>query len=305
MDSVSVSRWSLGAPWGCSIVDFSPGFSLTVVEGQCQISHQGETQMVAVGDTIFAPLGADCEIYSDARAPRIDLQQLPWQGYLYQTPMAPDGPSLVEFGTGEAKCRILGLAFTFSSKGMGLLWQGLPQLVVLKQPDTGLADLLHPAMAYLANQQGPGFSTLAKQLGSFVVCSLLNHYLTASKEPQIGWLRGLQDPAIAKALTAIHQQPEQPWSLVTLAKQAGQSRASFAKHFLATVGITPIEYLNRWRSHCAAEILATTSLSVAQIAEQVGFNSDRVFRTHFYKEYGQSPSHWKKNMGLTTNAEGE
>jgi AraC-like DNA-binding protein len=118
--------------------------------------------------------------------------------------------------------------------------------------------------------ENPGRQAALDHLTEYALVLLLraakNHLI------QGGILMGLADPRLAKAIDAIHQQPAHPWSLESLAQQAGMSRARFAVHFRKTVGLTPFDYLADWRIG-VAETLLHKGGSLKIIAPTVGYTS--------------------------------
>ncbi len=106
-----------------------------------------------------------------------------------------------------------------------------------------------------------------------------------------GILMGLSDPRLLKAITAMHEQPEERWSLECLAQAAGMSRARFSAHFLATVGVTPFSYLTDWRIGIAQTMLRKGD-SLKLIAPAVGYMNSTALTRIFVQRLGQSPSEW-------------
>jgi transcriptional regulator GlxA family with amidase domain len=104
-----------------------------------------------------------------------------------------------------------------------------------------------------------------------------------------GLLAGLRDPQLAAALHVIHTQAAYPWTLDTLASQASMSASSFAERFARVVGMTPLNYLLKWRIALAKWMLASGQTSVAKTAIAVGYQSASAFSTDFSRETGRSP----------------
>lgn len=104
-----------------------------------------------------------------------------------------------------------------------------------------------------------------------------------------GLLTALFDTRIGRALNAMHEHAEHSWTLDTLAERAAMSRSSFAERFTQLVGITPMKYLTGWRMTEARRLLATTTLSTAQVAEKSGYESEAAFRKAFKSTLGETP----------------
>jgi len=98
---------------------------------------------------------------------------------------------------------------------------------------------------------------------------------------------------VGKALALIHRNPDQPWTLASIAKQAGLSRSVLAERFRYYLGESPIAYLTRWRLQLGAQRLTSTSQSVAQIAAEVGYESEAAFNRAFKREFQIPPARFR------------
>lgn len=165
--------------------------------------------------------------------------------------------------------------------------EGLPELIVLP-----LAS--HPALAPVCDllvgeafSDGGGRQAALDRLFDYLLILIVRHVL-GSGIVAGGVLAGLADPRLAKALTAIHEEPKKPWLLEDLAELAGMSRTRFAAHFRAVVGRTPIDYLTLWRITIARQLLAKGK-PVKTVATQVGYESPAAFSRVFARLTGQAP----------------
>ena len=109
-----------------------------------------------------------------------------------------------------------------------------------------------------------------------------------------GWLGALSDPMLGRVLQLIHQQPAQPWTVESLAKRAGSSRSVVAERFVDALGISPIKYLTNWRLELAAARLLDSDDSIAQIAVDIGYDSEASFNRAFKRHVGAPPATWRK-----------
>ena len=107
-------------------------------------------------------------------------------------------------------------------------------------------------------------------------------------------LAGYADKMLAKAIKAIHQSPEYPWTLDELASVAGLSRTTFASRFKEMLSITPLNYMTQWRMQIARQSLKESDASVIDIAEQVGYQSEAAFSRVFKKQFGIAPVAYRK-----------
>ena len=112
-------------------------------------------------------------------------------------------------------------------------------------------------------------------------------------EGQTGWLAGARDPEIGRALARMHRYPARPWTIADLAKDAGVSRSVLADRFHHFLNEPPISYLTRWRLQLGAQMLSSTSYSVAQIALEVGYESEPAFNRAFTRKFNLPPARFR------------
>ncbi|MGW5353106.1 AraC family transcriptional regulator [Streptomyces sp. NPDC004031] len=109
-----------------------------------------------------------------------------------------------------------------------------------------------------------------------------------------GWGAALTDPPVAAALRAMHRAPDAPWTVERLAREAGLSRAAFARRFASLTGRPPLAYLTWWRMTLAARLLAESSLPLAGVAARVGYSSEFAFAHAFKRWYGVAPGRHRR-----------
>jgi transcriptional regulator GlxA family with amidase domain len=130
----------------------------------------------------------------------------------------------------------------------------------------------------------------------------LRVHLATAPAADRGWLAALHDPVLAPALSLLHGAPERRWTVAELASGAAVSRSLLDARFREILGRSPIRYLTEWRMHLAAELLATSHLSVLTIARRVGYESEEAFSRAFKRARGLSPSHWRAARSTTPAA---
>ena len=123
---------------------------------------------------------------------------------------------------------------------------------------------------------------------------VVRRHLAALPPEQTGWLAGLRDPVVGRALALLHERPAHPWTLEDLARGAAVSRTVLAERFTHLVGDPPIQYLTRWRMQLAARLLAEDASKVAAVAAQVGYDSEAAFSRAFKKAAGVPPAAWRR-----------
>ena len=128
------------------------------------------------------------------------------------------------------------------------------------------------------------------KLSEVLFVEALRRYIALLPPEQTGWLAGVRDPEVGKALALLHRQPAHPWTIATLANDVGISRSVLAERFRRYLSETPIAYLTRWRLQLGAQMLKSTSSSVAQIAAEVGYQSEPAFNRAFRLKFGLPPA---------------
>lgn len=141
-----------------------------------------------------------------------------------------------------------------------------------------------------ANSDACGRGAALELLTEYVLILLLRHGMEHSDSSSC-ILTGLGDERLARAITAIHEQPDKNWTLETLAQMATMSRARFAHNFRESVGVTPLDYLTDWRMSVARTLMRNGE-SVASVARQVGYKNSTAFSRAFSRKAGQSPRDW-------------
>lgn len=177
------------------------------------------------------------------------------------------------------------------------LLAALPRVLRIKVNDgTGgawLEDSFHHAAEEFATG-GIGSSTVLGKLAELLFVEAIRRYLVTLPHDQTGWLAGLRDPKIGRALAMLHAQPAHSWSADELAKTADMSRSAFAERFTSFVGMPPMRYLSHWRLQLAAVRLRESPRATAQIAYEVGYESEAAFSRAFKQAFGITPGRWRR-----------
>lgn len=187
-----------------------------------------------------------------------------------------DGPDVLVTGTYA----------TTAAVGDRLL-RALPPVVVLER-DSWAADLVDLFCAEV-QRDAPGQDVFLDRLLDLVVLAAVRAWL-ATDDRAPAWHRAAGDPIVGPALTAVHERPEQPWTVASLAAEAGVSRAAFARRFTELVGEPPLQYLTSWRLAVAADLLERTDATLESVARRVGYGSPFALSAAFTRVRGTSPA---------------
>jgi transcriptional regulator GlxA family with amidase domain len=103
------------------------------------------------------------------------------------------------------------------------------------------------------------------------------------------------DRFVTRALGLLHDAPAARWTVASLAKKVGTSRAVLARRFRAITGLSPLRYLSRVRMERATELLLTSDLSLAEIAREVGYDSEFSFNRAFKRNRGLPPGIFRRS----------
>ena len=197
--------------------------------------------------------------------------------------------------------QLLCCPLSFGPVRLNPLFDMLPSVVRILQNDPA-RPALNPIVQLLLQesmQSRCGQETVLNRLAEVLLVHVLR-FLIEHQKIEKGVLAGLSDLRLARAITAMHRQPEQRWSVESLATEAGMSRTAFNQHFRDIVGCPPGEYLSQWRMRLACQMLETNNLSISQIVDQLGYLSETAFFRAFRRQVGVSPG--KYRMQATVDA---
>lgn len=181
--------------------------------------------------------------------------------------------------------------FEFRNALMYPLLDALPEVVLLRaaaSKQIHRVQWIIDIMLLELREARPGSYAVVDQLAYLLFIEILRQQVEAGTLAS-GLLVALFDARIGRAIGAIHQHPEQDWTLSSLADKAAMSRSSFADRFARIAGLTPMKYLTLWRMAEARRLLTTTDLSTAQIADRSGYESEAAFRKAFKNTQGETP----------------
>lgn len=137
-------------------------------------------------------------------------------------------------------------------------------------------------------------------LGLLVELFLINVFrlvLDQHRDLVGSWSRAVSDPVLARALEHLHRHWRRNWSLESLAKESGTSRARLSHRFRVLLGESPAHYLAKIRMQRAMELLTETDDTLEGIAHAVGYGDGFGFSRAFKRIVGSSPNDYRREHG--------
>jgi AraC-like DNA-binding protein len=194
---------------------------------------------------------------------------------------------------------LVGGRLTFDESHAVLLTGTLPPVMHIPAASDEAAVLRWTLdqLARELTEMRPGGALVSEHLGHILFVHVLRAHMAREGDSSPGWLRGLNDPRIGRALRTMHAEPALPWKLEALAKVAGMSRTAFALRFKALVGWSPLDYLLRWRMRLAARALLAERVRIADVALAVGYDSESAFSAAFRRVMGCAPKQYQTRTG--------
>jgi AraC-like DNA-binding protein len=264
-----------------------------VTRGTCWIKVTGEAEPICLhaGDLVVFPHG-HAHLLLDAPG----SIAIPPAELIGNQPIENYGP--VVFGNGGSPANILCGYFEFDRKTPSPLLDALPLLIHLKGTDATEFSWLQTTINFISHEirhSRLGTEAVINRLVEVLFTQILRAYIEQTTTPP-GILGAIADDKLGLAMNAMHQQPEYPWSLDSLAQHAGMSRTAFTQRFNALTQQTPIYYLTMLRMQKAKQMLTSSNQSMLAIAEKVGYQSEASFGKAFKKCMGISPGSCRRKV---------
>jgi AraC-like DNA-binding protein len=179
----------------------------------------------------------------------------------------------------------------------------LPRLLHL-QADADNAWIASFTQQAAAESQArrPGGQAMLARMSEMMFVDAVRRHAERLPEGSAGWLAGLRDRFVGRALALLHEEPARDWSIDELGRQVGLSRSALHERFVALVGVAPMQYLAQWRMQAAARLLVESHATVAAIALEVGYESEAAFARAFKRQVGTPPAAWRRKRQAAGDA---
>ena len=257
-----------------------------VTKGTCYSGAVGsELLELEAGDVIVYPHGDAHVVSSDRHQPRGVAVTPNRPGHYPETILLGDG------GEGEVRfvCGFLGC----DQRPFNPLLAALPRQLRMRGMSSHWFQSMVEQVTHESRPGRAGAGSVLTRLAEVMFIELLRRHLADLPPGQTGWLAGLRDEVVGRALGLLHSDPKREWTLAELARQCASSRTNLSKRFTELVGQPPMQYLAQWRMQVAANLLTETDAKVSAVGTEVGYGSEAAFSRAFKKATGLAPGAWR------------
>jgi len=297
LDAEFTAPWCVHAKYGLvNVKDRLPRaervvFFHFVVEGRVLLPlADGESTIAEAGDLILFPQDALQVMASDLRLKPVAAEEM----MAASSSEGSDVATLRYGGGGPATRLVCGYLGCSAGVCRPLLDALPPVLRIPGGPAAGLLrDLLRAAVRESVDAR-PGAESMLAKLAELTFVEALRGYVASLPPEGRGWLAGVRDRSVGRALALMHRDPARPWTVDDLAHEVAMSRSAFAERFASLMGEPPMQYLVRWRLALAAKALQSDDEAITRIAQRSGYESDAAFSRAFKREFGKPPAAWRK-----------
>jgi AraC-like DNA-binding protein len=266
-----------------------------LTEGRCKVRllEGGEVLEASAGDLILFP-------QEGRHLMGTDLQLAPMEGKASIEPLPGVDPEVfhMRYGGGGAATRFVCGYLALSRSVFRPLFEALPRALCIRIGDGPAAALVQALFRQGVREsaaQGPGAASTLAKVAELLFVEALRRYLYELPPQNKGWLAGVRDPQVGRALALLHGAPAKPWTVDELANKVALSRSALAERFTSLLGEPPMQYLTRWRLALAARMLREGREPIIRIAEESGYESEGAFSRAFKREFGVPPASWRRN----------
>ena len=262
-----------------------------VVAGHLTVRMEGEDPFeLTAGEVVLFPRNDPHLLGSDFDVPPVRASEV-------IHPPRGGGLATIRLGGGGACTRVIcGFLGSDNVDGNPVIG-ALPAALKLQVDDSGAAEWMRTTFQFAADEVArgrAGSDAVLAKLSELLFVEAVRRYAETMSPEQGGWLAGLADPYVSRALSLLHARVDHDWTVEALSREIGLSRSALAERFTRLIGVAPMHYLANWRMQVAAHSLRGTSMPLIDIAEQVGYESEAAFSRAFRKAFGKPPASWRR-----------
>ena len=268
-----------------------------LTEGRCHARLlDGDPVELRSGDLLLFP-GGDRHVLAAASEGALRLKPVEITGESLRTLLRRG--EIAEFrkeGSGEETRIVCGFLACDRRLAEPML-RSLPRLLKVAMGDEGTAAWVRSSIRFSVAESAaarPGSAAVLARLSEVLFAEAIRSYVDQLPPEASGWLAGLRDRYVGRALALLHERPAHAWTVDELAAKVGLSRSALGERFTALIGAPPMQYLARWRASLASRLLRESNFSILRVATDVGYESEAAFNRAFKRELGLPPAAWRK-----------
>jgi AraC-like DNA-binding protein len=278
-----------------------------VTEGTCYARLLDDSPVeLRTGDLILFPAG-DRHVLATASETALRLKPVEITGETLDKLLRRGDVAALKQGRSGETTRIVCGFLACDRRLAEPVLLSLPRLLKVSMRDGGTAAWVQSSIRFSVAESAssrPGSAVVLARLSEVLFAEAVRHYMDQLPPGGSGWLAGLRDRYVGRALSLLHGQPAHPWTVDQLARKVGLSRSALGERFNALIGAPPMQYLTRWRTSLAARQLRESDVSILRVATEVGYESEAAFNRAFKREFGLPPAAWRKQAAKPLPARG-
>jgi AraC-like DNA-binding protein len=270
---------------------------LTEGQGVAGLEH-GKRMPITAGDIVVFPHGDSHVISNGSNVEPVDQERELHRIFAQGLKLARAG------GGGEVTKLVCGY-MSCDPQLSRVFLAGLPAVFKVNVRDGAAGRWLESSIRFSveeADASRAGGEAVMAKLSEVLFVETLRRYISELPPEQTGWLAGARDPEVGKALALLHRHPARHWTIADLAHEVGLSRSVLAERFRHYLDEPPMSYLTRWRLQLGAQMLKSCSRSVADLAAEVGYESEAAFNRAFKREYRIPPARFRNESRVGERA---
>src|SRR6266516_597595 len=285
-------RAKMGAPWGFRVSRREVASFHIVTGGTCWIKVEGKDKQVLLteGDLVILPHGHAHTMTDHPKTHEKRLEEL-----VQTQPVGKDGIFYSE-GRGEVTTLVCG-GLQLEDYTTNPLFSILPTILHIRSQDGQSIPWLQAIVELVKAEAGANrlvAETVIKRLSEILFIQAVRAYISTVADGNVGWLGALKDPQIGQALALIRHQPDESWTVESLANRVSLSRSAFSAKFKQLVGEPPMQYITRVRLTKAATLLRSHSPTLVEVAISVVYDSEVAFSKAFKRYFGIAPGAYRQ-----------
>lgn len=260
----------------------------------------GKIRDLAQHDLVLLPRGEGYTLCDEPGSARLELAGVLARERAAQRPTLPNEPLRLAVGRRRAAAspvEVVCGSYTVMFAERHPVLRLLPEVIHVPARDAMAHAGLQATLAQLLREiadRDVGTERVVASLLEVLFIQILRHWIDTEPGTATGWLGALRDDAIGRALVELHTAPAKTWTVASLARAVGMSRAVLARRFTQKVGDSPLAYLRKLRLGLAMRELAETGRPIAEIAASLGYTSQFAFNRAFAQLHGIPPGEFRK-----------